>query len=173
MISASCLQNLVSLCRKLPDFNREIYFPTQKAHNPQECSDVEPQVIKNKKETVQSELEAEAKAGKSLFTIYPEGDPRLVYRKFKSNTTTGDNKLYSGYLVDLQKLSKMKDSALIQYHPQSELAHVNESYVKEGGTHLIFNSSFESGNLFAAFKVNLVRWGSFTKLNRFQNMSMI
>lgn len=92
---------------------------------------------------------------KSLFTLYPEGDPRLVYQKYKPNAVlNAENRLYAGYLVDLSKLGKGKNVLQTQYSEQDNNNGRN-SYPKvtSDPTSLVFNSAFESGNLFAAFRI--------------------
>lgn len=141
--------------RKLPDFNRK----AKQCENPQDCDGglfkIGDKAIEKRLSQSTNETEADLRdrhGGRSLFSLYPEGDSRLVYRKYKSNTTMGENRVYSGYLIDLQKLSKGKDS-VIQYRSQSNSGDTMGTIIKNDGTHLVFNSLFESGNLFAAFKV--------------------
>lgn len=98
----------------------------------------------------------EKHSGRSLFSLYLEGDPRLVYRKFKSNTASGENRVYSSYLIDLQKLSKSQNP-IVQYNQQNDMDNDEdnrpmETISKKEEFNLVFNSSFESGNLYAAFK---------------------
>lgn len=143
------------LCSKLPDLFLNSRNISENIQNPLEMINYEQFNEAEKKSVPQAEAEIDMKNVKSLFTVYPEGDPRLVYRKFKSNTATGENRLFSGYLVNLQKLSKGKNASLTQYSSHSEFSQANNAtYVKEDRSNLIFNSAFESGNLFAAYKVH-------------------
>lgn len=141
------------MLRKLPDFHgnkstdsKQIDKTSEKSTNLDE--------IAEKTTTCATETETESKSGKTLFSTYPEGDSRLVYRKYKSNAVAiGENRIFAGYLVNLQKLTKGNNSTLKQYYSHQENMSSHESYVKQGHSHLIFSSSFESGNLFAAFQV--------------------
>jgi len=88
----------------------------------------------------------------TLFTIYPKSDPRIVYKRHK---TEGEwhmkSKFYANYLVNIANLIKNKDDKA-----QYEDVEKNKGFDIEGvttQTGLQFNSLFESGNLYTAYKV--------------------
>lgn len=87
--------------------------------------------------------------GKSLLTLYPEGDPRLVYQKYQSNAIfDSDNRLYAGLFVSLSKLAKGQNAVMYQKTQNN-----TGSKLTNDPTSLLFDSAFESGNLFAAFRI--------------------
>ena len=86
---------------------------------------------------------------KSLFTLYPEGDTRLVYRKYANQ---GDwqltQKCFASYLINIKKAGKF---AKTQY--QTSGGNTVRAMPKQDNDTLVFDSTFESGNLYSAYKV--------------------
>lgn len=81
-----------------------------------------------------------------LNEIYSKQKAKLVYQKYADK---GDWEMkapvYASYLINVANLSK-NHNPKIQYQQNAE----NDEMLKE---ELSFNSLFESGNLYAAFKV--------------------
>ena len=91
------------------------------------------------------------RGGKTLFTLYPEYDLRLVYKKYKKTKAFEmEDRIYATYFVNLSKLLKNAETAKIQY--ENQISSIEELKPIDTNT-LCFNSTFESGNLFSAFKV--------------------
>ena len=88
---------------------------------------------------------------RSLFTLYPQDDHRLIYQKYRSDAgLSAEKKSYAGYFVNLHKLGKSTNKLQVQYTDSQSI--VNTEQIADS-TSLVFDSRFESGNLFAAFRI--------------------
>jgi len=85
----------------------------------------------------------------NLFALYPEEESCLVYRKYENQ---GDwqleQKNFANYLVNINKIINTNN-------PQARNRELSQSQtnIEPDSKSLIFDSNFESGNLYAAYKV--------------------
>lgn len=107
---------------------------------------------------------------RTLFTLYPEGDKRLVYKKYANQGDwMSEQKGFANYLINV---SKIDNSIKIQYKNQEENQSQLNSQQNAKET-LHFEATFESGNLYSAYKVTREReYLNLNDENRYRIMSM-
>ena len=104
--------------------------------------------------------------------MYPESDPRLIYKKYKNEKNFEmEDKIYASYFVNISTLLKTSKPAKILLDDQYNS--IEQLKPKDLNT-LTFSSMFESGNLFSAFKVyqyDLINYSDFTIRFQMKNMT--